>query len=156
MSSLTIDLCVTACQAGPYTLAGVEYGRECWCGSFFADGGTIAPSTECNTQCVGNKTEFCGGPEKLSVYNFNNTLNGTTSTSSAPGPSDTPTGPSAIPIVGSYVYYGCQTEATVGRALISNSTSSDSMTLEYCETWCIGYPLFGTEYGRECKCQHIP
>ena len=127
--------------------------------NFFSNGGAIATDIDCSSQFQGNKTEFCGGTSLLSVYNFNNTLNSTLptttlpTTTSSPGiPSTTPAAPS---IVGSYNYCGCETEATIGRALTSNSTATDSMTLEYCAVWCAGYNIFGTEYGRECNFQPV-
>lgn len=39
-----------------------------------------------------------------------------------------------------------------GRALGAKSTSSDTMTIDSCASFCSGFKYFGTEYGRECWC----
>ncbi|KAI1820790.1 WSC domain-containing protein [Xylaria intraflava] len=56
--------------------------------------------------------------------------------------------------IGSYNWYGCQTEATSTRALNAFTYANDSMTLESCGSFCSteGTVYFGTEYGRECYC----
>ncbi|KAG4437963.1 hypothetical protein IFR05_006544 [Cadophora sp. M221] len=155
---MTVDLCTAACQNGGYLLAGVEYSQQCWCGNSFANGGTVAPTTPdglsgCNMLCAGNLSEYCGGGNRLNVYNFNNAI--ATITASAPTP--TGTGPSIKPVVGTYSYYGCQTEGTVARALAGSATASDGMTLEVCQTFCANgnFALFGVEYGRECYCANF-
>lgn len=75
-------------------------------------------------------------------------LTGTpTGTTSAP----TSTGPAVKNTVGSYIFAGCYTEATTGRALSSTTYAADSMTVESCMTFCAPYAMFGVEYGRECK-----
>ena len=105
--------------------------------------------------CAGNLSEYCGGPNRLDVYNYENAI-ATITASATASPTATPTGPAIKPTVGPYTYYGCQTEATDARALPSNSTASDAMTLEYCASFCSGstapYAYFGAEYGRECEC----
>lgn len=49
---------------------------------------------------------------------------------------------------------GCYTDDSTSRTLYSLSTSADNMTTESCIGYCStnGYPLAGTEYGRECYC----
>jgi WSC domain len=95
---------------------------------------------------MGNPLETCGGSVRLSVFQLSAvTVTATTTSSSA---SSTATGPA----VGSYTYYGCQTEGTDSRALSAKSYAADGMTLESCETFCSGYNYFGTEYARECYC----
>lgn len=54
----------------------------------------------------------------------------------------------AIAVEG-YVYAGCHTEATSGRALTGKAYYDDLMTTEKCAAACAGYAWFGTEYGRE-------
>jgi len=43
------------------------------CGSAISNGGAPAPAADCNMVCSGDGTEFCGGPNKLNVYNFTGT-----------------------------------------------------------------------------------
>jgi hypothetical protein len=59
-----------------YQYAGIEYGRECWCGDTLDLGGnrsavTVAAKvvdSECDFRCPGNQAEFCGGRVRLSLY----------------------------------------------------------------------------------------
>ena len=62
-----------------------------------------------------------------------------------------PNGPTIVPSVGSYIYYGCMTEATNGRALnsLENPVEGATLTVELCATACKGYTYFGTEYSGE-------
>ena len=64
-----------------YAYAGVEYGRECWCGSklnIAGDAGATpaanvtesTPGDECDFVCPGNSSEFCGSGGKLSLFWF--------------------------------------------------------------------------------------
>lgn len=154
-SNMTIAACTSACQAAGYILAGCEYAGECWCGNTFANGGTMAPPTAdglsgCSMQCNGNLSEYCGGGNRLDVYNFNNTILTSTISATQSGTSPTQT-PVIKPTVGPYTYYGCQTEGNGTRALSSAAMASDTMTLEVCENFCQNFNYWGCEYGRECK-----
>ncbi|KAI0413370.1 WSC domain-containing protein [Xylaria grammica] len=62
--------------------------------------------------------------------------------------------PSQPETIANYNWYGCQTEATNGRALGAFTYADDTMTLESCQDFCSekGTKLFGAEYGRECYC----
>jgi hypothetical protein len=40
------------------------------CGQAILNGGAPAPAGDCNMVCVGNPNEFCGGPNRLNVYNY--------------------------------------------------------------------------------------
>ncbi|KAI1093594.1 putative glyoxal oxidase [Rostrohypoxylon terebratum] len=62
--------CTAACQVAGYILAGTEYGDECYCGNSISNG--AAPAEDgCNMSCSGNKSEVCGGSNRLNVYDFN-------------------------------------------------------------------------------------
>lgn len=100
--------------------------------------------------CSGNLSEYCGGPNRLGVYDLNNAIATITTTTVSP----TATAAAIKPTISPYTYYGCQTEATGVRALSANTTASDSMTLEMCEEFCYPYSYFGVEYGRECESPH--
>lgn len=151
--SMTPDTCAANCRG--YSYFGVEYGRECYCGNILAAGSVLATNgdSECNVPCMGNTTEFCGAGGRLSLYRLNGTVVSTpSSTTTAPGTSSTPTGPANKATVGSYNYYGCQTESTTGRALSAATFAYNTMTIESCMANCAGYIYFGVEYGRECYC----
>ncbi|KZZ91035.1 Carbohydrate-binding WSC [Moelleriella libera RCEF 2490] len=74
---MTIEYCLQTCWM--YNFAGVEYGRECWCGNkinLTPNGSTQptrnATSTDCNFLCPGNQTEYCGAGVRLSMYTLKN------------------------------------------------------------------------------------
>ena len=66
--SMTNELCQAFCAKNGLPLAGVEYGRECYCGL------SINPSfltgKACTGMiCAGNRTEYCGAGSLLSLWN---------------------------------------------------------------------------------------
>ena len=134
---MTIELCVAACKAAGFSLAGVEYSQECWCDNMFNNGGGPAPdgSVGCNMPCTGNALEICGGSNRLDVYQ------------------DLGYVPVSNPTLPGYKYQGCYNEPADGsRALSASSTASNSMTVESCASFCGSTEYFGVEYGRECYC----
>jgi hypothetical protein len=108
--------------------------------------------------CNGNFSEFCGGPNRLDVYSYQDsglpppTTTSATTTSVTATASASPTQSLAVkPVVGDYTFQGCYTEATDERALSSASFFDyDAMTLEECASDCTTYDYFGVEYGGEC------
>ena len=41
------------------------------CGNVTTAGSTKAPDNDCKTQCIGDSSELCGGPNSLSLYGSN-------------------------------------------------------------------------------------
>ncbi|KAF2007335.1 copper radical oxidase [Amniculicola lignicola CBS 123094] len=68
--SLTVALCTSACHAGGYKYSGVEYSGECYCDDEIRNLGAPADASGCSMSCNGNSTEFCGGSNRLSLYQF--------------------------------------------------------------------------------------
>ncbi|KAI0263603.1 WSC domain-containing protein [Gloeopeniophorella convolvens] len=81
----TVESCVAACEAKGFSLAGLEFAKECWCGSELQNGsqffgnddgiedGNFRPDPDepaCNLGCVGDPTELCGGDALLDLYTF--------------------------------------------------------------------------------------
>ncbi|XMA20895.1 hypothetical protein WAI453_013686 [Rhynchosporium graminicola] len=79
--TLTIQMCSQACSA--YQYFGAEYGRECWCGNSFGNGATLVSNADCSMLCGGDKTQYCGNGDRLSVYIKNGTAPGPGSQSSS-------------------------------------------------------------------------
>ncbi|KAK2050271.1 galactose oxidase [Colletotrichum somersetense] len=173
---MNVANCTAACAAANFILAGVEYSGECYCGNTIANGG--APAADgCNMVCNGKPSEYCGGPNRLNVYDFQNKFLPPAASTSTSAPAPTASGaappvsaaatssasavaspaPAATVLgqpatVGNWKWYGCQTEATNARALAAKTYASDDMTLESCSTFCAGFTYFGVEYSRECYC----
>lgn len=58
--------CIDYCLQIGFRYAGLQYGRECWCGNSFGKHGTTG--AVCNQRCPGNSKEFCGGYLTNDVY----------------------------------------------------------------------------------------
>ena len=61
---MTVEECASRC--GGFAYFGLEYSNECFCGNDL--GGEAALESECSELCAGDKTEWCGGPGRLSLY----------------------------------------------------------------------------------------
>ncbi|KJA24416.1 hypothetical protein HYPSUDRAFT_65638 [Hypholoma sublateritium FD-334 SS-4] len=79
--SMSSAACTTACGNAGYTLAGVEFGDECFCGNALENNAhTITdcallnqpfnpnPARVSLTVCTGNPQEICGGPGVISIF----------------------------------------------------------------------------------------
>ncbi|KAF4585582.1 WSC domain containing protein [Ophiocordyceps camponoti-floridani] len=127
--------CAAACGGSRYF--GTEYGGECYCGSFVNGGTHPAPLTECNMPCGGDAYQYCGGSDRLELYENNNATGGT---------------PRQPPTVADFTLVGCRTEGNGTRALSGRAAAADDMSNGKCAGFCGGATFFGTEYGRECYC----
>ena len=64
-----IDACIAHCDALGQPLAGLEYARECYCGSAFVNGGgAVLADTACDMACSGDSASVCGGADALTVF----------------------------------------------------------------------------------------
>ena len=63
---MTVFKCIDHCASKGYTYAGLEWAVECWCGNTLAQ--SKLNHMTCTTKCAGNSSQYCGGPQKLSVY----------------------------------------------------------------------------------------
>lgn len=69
-TTMTIETCVGACKAGGYSIAGLEYSTQCFCGNNIIQNGALAAAdSNCAMTCGGNAGEICGGPNLMSIYN---------------------------------------------------------------------------------------
>ncbi|EON97661.1 putative wsc domain-containing protein [Phaeoacremonium minimum UCRPA7] len=118
-AQMTLEMCATICAASTKSkYFGVEYGKECWCGSALSAQATVANAeSECSFKCPGNATEYCGAGNRLSLFKNANVI--------------TASGPAAKEVVGDYTYQGCYTDAGAKRALSKVYTDS-AMTVEKC------------------------
>ncbi|KAL8691510.1 MAG: hypothetical protein Q9218_003276 [Villophora microphyllina] len=136
---MTVEKCAASCSQ--FDMFGVEYGRECYCGSSLNMGSVSAAETDCSFKCPGNGAETCGAGNRLNVYKKSVTAPTSSASTSASNPLPT-----------SYASQGCYTEATNGRALVEKTYYDDAMTIDKCSTACAGFNYFGLEYYRECYC----
>ncbi|KAK8089351.1 hypothetical protein PG997_004312 [Apiospora hydei] len=142
---MTIEKCLAFCAGARLPLAGLEYGRECYCGTSLAPPSVLGSPDTCRMRCAGNKDQVCGGPGQLSVFR-NNTIVAATAPQKVAGNKD-----GAV-----FEYQGCHDESQ-GRVLPDAMFGNDTLTVEKCVAFCEGkgHGLAGVEYGRECWCRKV-
>ena len=64
---LTVSACVDFCQSVNYKIAGIENGKQCYCGNSMKNFVQM-PLADCKVTCSGNANAICGGVNRLSVY----------------------------------------------------------------------------------------
>ncbi|KAK8070329.1 hypothetical protein PG994_006945 [Apiospora phragmitis] len=135
--TLTPGRCQSTCRDRGYSYAGVENGRECWCGDAIQDDDKNAPAAEeaCSTRCTGDSDQACGGPALVYLYRW--------TAETAP----------------TWVYLGCYGEE-VGRILPHELPVPGGQDRNNTRAGCIedcgraGYVYAGLENGRECWCDN--
>ena len=106
--------------------------------------------------CSGNSKEYCGGSNRLDVYQISGAL--PVSTTATPVTTASPTAtsgaPTVVPSAGAFGYIGCYTDSVSDRALtgLTNPVPGSTLTVEACAAACDGYTFFGVEYSDECYC----
>lgn len=163
--SMTLASCAQFCAGSQYF--GVEYSRECYCGSKLNAGSTRAPASDCSMVCSGSKCDLCGAGNRLSVYTLGGGggagagTPGTTSVVNTPSITGTGAGtgtssqapvPTGLPA--GWKTYGCWVDGVNGRILDKQLPDDPSLTLESCAQACnaANYTIAGAEYSRQCFC----
>ncbi|KEY68903.1 hypothetical protein S7711_03835 [Stachybotrys chartarum IBT 7711] len=136
-NAMTPQMCESICAESSYTYAGVEYGKECWCGNVLNANAKSIAESDCTSKCAGDRTQICGGSKKLNLYQRHSS-----------GGSETG---GDLGNVGDFGFQGCYVDSGNPRILTSR-TGSDTMTLAMCATTCAGSAYMGLQYGRECWC----
>ncbi|KAK7018349.1 WSC domain-containing protein [Favolaschia claudopus] len=156
----SLEGCTSACFDAGYPFSGSEYADECYCGTSIASGAAQTPTTDCNMLCAGNSQELCGGPNRLSLYNYTG--------------SDRPTGPvggggnggggggggpsTVFPVTDlpkPWSYIGCFVDNAHGRILANQLQPDDpKLTMESCVRYCISqsFTVAAAEYSTQCFC----
>lgn len=67
--AMTNAMCVSFCGKKGYKYAGTEWKNQCFCGNTI-NSSFLPPQTksQCNTPCVGNSAEMCGGGNALTLW----------------------------------------------------------------------------------------
>ena len=150
---MTVELCTSTCKTAGYSLAGVEYAGECYCGNTFSNGGGPAAdgSAGCNMACNGNSAEMCGGPNRLNVFMQKTTSSSSSTTSASVTSSTTKPLSTAGSAPAGWQNLGCYTDSTGARSLNTTLYLAGAMTVELCTSNCKaqGFTLSGVEYADE-------
>ncbi|KAF4569998.1 hypothetical protein EYR40_008982 [Pleurotus pulmonarius] len=142
----TVEQCVDTCQDAGYTLAGLEYGVQCFCGNEVRYAGRLADNeNECNMPCGGDDEHACGAGNRLSIYSS------TEEVAVYPVPAAKTEG-----LPGNWEYQGCFAEPAypLPRTYLHQIVYETDMTAERCLNRCAeyGYLSAGFEFGKECYC----
>lgn len=66
---MTLEKCTSYCAAAGFSMAGIEYSSECYCGHELSNGASLSlTSGRCDMPCSGDSSETCGGPAAISLY----------------------------------------------------------------------------------------
>ncbi|KUJ12265.1 uncharacterized protein LY89DRAFT_738058 [Mollisia scopiformis] len=139
----TVESCINTCIGLGYSVAGMEYGVQCFCDNYVYNGAAPAAASNCNMACPGNSKEICGNGNYLSLYNTGNL------TVYAPPAAQKTNLP------GSWTYQGCYSDNINNvRALFWQNILTNNNTATSCLSLCAqyGYMAAGMEYGDECYC----
>ncbi|QUC17769.1 uncharacterized protein UV8b_02010 [Ustilaginoidea virens] len=152
---MTLAACAQYCAG--YTLFGVEYARECYCGNSLNTGSAKAPSSDCNAVCSGSSCELCGAGDRLSVYTRGVDVDPATSStpvSTSSASASAQGGPAATGLPEGWSTYGCWVDGVSGRILNTQLPDDANLTLESCAKACSDakYTIAGAEYSRQCFC----
>jgi hypothetical protein len=55
---MTVQKCIDGCAAAGYTSAGLEYGKECYCGNISFPPGSSAEPQDCSMPCLGDASQY--------------------------------------------------------------------------------------------------
>ncbi|TBU27990.1 hypothetical protein BD311DRAFT_664324 [Dichomitus squalens] len=84
-NQMTHDSCIATCSSQNFSIAGIEFGSECYCGDSFANGGgDLLDSSSCSVVCSGDALSTCGGSWALSAFQSNVTVILPSSATSSP------------------------------------------------------------------------
>ncbi|KAK8869788.1 hypothetical protein IAR55_000356 [Kwoniella newhampshirensis] len=143
-SAMTWEMCVSFCGNAGYTIAGLEYSDECYCGNILTNGASTNSGSKCDMSCSGVASAICGGSSALTLF-VADSARSTLSSDLTSKVISLPSGwfPASIT---------CVSEGSNGRALDSASISSGAMTVGTCLAYCQskGFQYAGLEYANEC------
>ncbi len=130
-SSLTVEVCQTACRGHGFKYSALWSGTECYCsaslpnpqpptsGNTTSGPGTtfnlVAAPNNCNAVCPANSTETCGGQNGAQVY-----LDASFGTGSSAG------------AYSNYKYLGCFNNGNAGPMYVTIATSNTINCVTYC------------------------
>jgi len=67
-TALTLEECAAVASKNGATYFGTEYAQECWYGASIGGNNVKTLASACDMECKGNASEYCGGPNALSMY----------------------------------------------------------------------------------------
>ena len=140
-------MCVNRCNSLGFSAAGLQSGKECWCGNP-TKSPTMASASECNSRCPGDIFAVCGGSWRSSLYT--KAASAVTTTATAQATTTAQATAAAAPtssIPSGWKSLGCHSEKSGSRMFSADYTESRSMTAAVCIAYCSGkgYKYAGTQ-----------
>ncbi|KAK7956344.1 uncharacterized protein PG986_005566 [Apiospora aurea] len=122
---LTVEMCASVCAG--FSMMGVEYGRECYCGASTNAGSVNTTESDCSMLCGGNKFQYCGNGNRLNLYTLAPYSTSTAVTSTSPSVVSTSSSASSTAAVSSALL--ATTSSAISSAsdtFVSSSISASS------------------------------
>jgi len=131
--SLTPGRCIRYCYEQGFRFAGVQFSYQCFCGNDPPHPASIAPQTECNKICEGDRNQFCGGDWRNNVFETGFFVNGS-------------------------VAYGQCVVDDSSRLLDHQRDFRGSLTPDRCIRYCSeqGFRFAGVQFSYQCFCGNNP
>ncbi|THH31673.1 hypothetical protein EUX98_g2514 [Antrodiella citrinella] len=147
--NFSVETCTNTCFNLGYPLSGMEFADECYCDTAFRNGGAPALLTDCDMPCRDNQSEFCGGPNRLNVYNFTGTLPHGPVAPPPPGG-----GGGGAPVFPASNLPTPWHDGTNGRVFQTELPDNQNVTVESCIASCSAQnaTLVGLEFSVQCFC----
>ena len=100
--------------------------------------------------CAGNSSEYCGGPNRLNLYNNTGGAGGGGTTGGGTGNSGGPS-PVTTGLPGTWTYGACYVDNANGRVL-GNEYDNNAITIETCIAHCSAsnFTISAIEYSTQC------
>jgi hypothetical protein len=132
----TQEKCIEFCDQAGYSVAGVEWGKECYCGYLLDSSAVKSPETDCSMTCTGNDAENCGNGGRINVF-----TNGDSA-------------PAILAATGDFTSQGCYSDSASARTLTTRVSLPGNVRVSDCTTACAaqGFAYAGLEFGQECYC----
>ncbi|CAG7852330.1 SubName: Full=Related to copper radical oxidase-Phanerochaete chrysosporium {ECO:0000313/EMBL:CCA69742.1} [Serendipita indica DSM 11827] len=123
------QLCAATCKDEGYAVAGIEWGRECYCGNTIYNP-TLAPLSECNQACSGDSTKACGDQDRILFYTVDGKQPNTASNSCGPSSSSSTASSSISTSISSSISssYSSSSSTTMQPTTTRPTTASSSAT----------------------------
>lgn len=132
---MTVEKCIDSCSGQGFTYAGLEFGRECYCGNDVPADRAPQPGQpgNCVMKCAGDNGEYCGGYGTISLYKkcqgtCQNAQVGVVGNATTPAPSSggsAPAPPSSPAPSGGAPFSGVSGGPTPGPTGPSSSSDGD-------------------------------
>lgn len=137
----SVAACLAIAKSSGYSLAGIEYGGECWSGHYLFNTSVAIAASSCSMPCNSDSTSLCGGPNAISYYQFNGVL---------------PNEPQTVLAYKNWNFQGCYTDSANPRALPNQLTISPvsvNSCLDAAST--AGYSMASLTYYGECRAANV-